>query len=65
MRWVWLVIGVVAILAGVVWTLQGLNIMGGTVMSGHTIFAIIGPIVAIVGVALVVVGVGRNRTAAS
>jgi hypothetical protein len=65
MRWVWLVIGVVAIGAGVVWTLQGLNIMGGTVMSGHTMWAIIGPIVAIVGVALVVVGAGRKRTAAS
>jgi hypothetical protein len=65
MRWVWLVIGVVAIGAGIVWTLQGLNIMGGTVMSGHTMWAIIGPIVAIVGLALVVVGVSRNRTAAS
>jgi hypothetical protein len=65
MRWVWLVIGVLAIGAGVVWTLQGLNILGGSVMSGHTMWAIIGPIVAIVGLALVVVGFGRNRTAAS
>ena len=65
MRWVWLVIGVLAIAAGVVWTLQGLNIMGGGAMSGHTMWAIIGPIVAIVGLALVVVGLRRNRTAAS
>jgi hypothetical protein len=65
MRWVWLVVGVLAIAAGVVWTLQGLNVLGGSVMSGHTMWAIIGPIVALVGLVLVVVGLSRNRTAAS
>jgi hypothetical protein len=65
MRWVWLVIGVLAIAAGVVWTLQGLKILGGSAMTGNPMWAVIGPIVAIIGLVLVVVGLGRNRTAAS
>jgi hypothetical protein len=62
MRWVGLVIGVIAVLVGAVWTLQGLNILGGSVMSGRTIFAVIGPIIALVGLGLIVVGV-RTRKA--
>lgn len=61
MRWIWLVIGVVLLAFGVVWTLQGLNVLTGSAMSGHTIFAVIGPIVGIVGLILVVVGVQRRR----
>jgi len=65
MRWVWLVIGVLAVLAGIVWTLQGLNVIGGSVMSGHTIWAVIGPIVGVIGLILVAVGVTGRRAAAS
>lgn len=61
MRWVWLIIGVLAVLTGIVWTLQGLNILGGSGMSGHLIFAIVGPIVGLVGLALVFIGL-RRRT---
>jgi hypothetical protein len=61
MRWVWVVVGALAVVAGVVWTLQGLNILGGSFMSGHTIYAVIGPIVGIVG--LVLIGVGARRRA--
>ncbi len=61
MRWVGLVIGILALLIGSVWTLQGLNILGGSVMSGRTIFAVIGPIIAIVGLVLVVVGARARR----
>lgn len=63
MRWGWLILGVLAVLVGVVWTLQGLNILGGSFMSGNPMWAVIGPIVAIVGLALLGVGVfmGRRR----
>lgn len=61
MRWIWVGIGVVALAAGVVWTLQGLNILGGSAMSGHLIFAVIGPIVGLVGLVLVIIGVQRRR----
>lgn len=61
MRWVWLIIGILVVAIGVVWTLQGLNILGGSAMSGHIIFAVIGPIVALIGLALVGVGTGVLR----
>lgn len=64
-RWIWLVIGVIALAIGVVWTLQGLNILGGSAMSGHAIFAVIGPVVGIVGVVLLGVSLmGRRATSA-
>jgi hypothetical protein len=53
-RIVMLVIGALLFLAGVVWTLQGLDILGGSGMSGHAVWAVIGPIVAIVGAVLFV-----------
>jgi hypothetical protein len=67
MRVVWLVIGVLALIAGLIWTLQGLNVIGGSAMSGQTIWAIIGPIVGIVGLALLIVSLvgGRRATASS
>jgi hypothetical protein len=57
-----MVIGVAAILAGAVWTLQGLGYVGGSFMSGATVWAVIGPLVAVAGLALVVAaGRGRRR----
>ena len=61
MRWGWLILGVLAVAAGVVWTLQGLNILGGSAMSGNPMWAIIGPIVAVVGLVLVGIGAGIGR----
>ena len=62
MRIVWLVIGVLALIAGIIWTLQGFNILGGSVMSGQRTWAIIGPIVGIVGVVLLAFSLtGRRR----
>jgi len=64
MRWVWLVLGVLAILVGSVWMLQGLNILGGSAMSGHGLFAVIGLIVGVIGVFLVVFGARRRAASA-
>ena len=61
MRIVWLVLGVLAVLIGIVWTLQGLNILGGSAMSGQAIFAVIGPIVGVIGLVLIGVGLSRRR----
>jgi vacuolar-type H+-ATPase subunit I/STV1 len=61
MKWVFLVVGVLLVLFGVVWTLQGLNYLGGSVMSGVTFWAIVGPIVAVIGLVLAVLGVRRIR----
>jgi len=61
MRWVWLILGVLAVLVGVVWTLQVLNVLKGSGMSGQPMWAIIGPILAIIGLALVGFGAGIGR----
>nr|WP_109211115.1 MULTISPECIES: hypothetical protein [Microbacterium] len=55
--WPYLVLGIILALVGAVWTLQGLNVLGGSVMSGSALWAIIGPIVLVVGVALIVVAI--------
>ena len=46
-------LGVLLILMGVVWTLQGLGYLAGSGMTGVTFWAIVGPIIAIVGVLVV------------
>ncbi|MFF2388282.1 hypothetical protein [Agromyces sp. NPDC058104] len=60
MNWVLIVGGILLMLAGIVWTLQGLGILPGSVMSGVTFWAIVGPIVAVVGVGLLSWGVARR-----
>ena len=60
MRVLWLAIGILAVLAGVVWTLQGLNILRGSFMSGHIIYTVVGLVVAVVGAALIAVGARRR-----
>jgi len=57
------VVGVLVALAGVVFTLQGLNVMGGSAMSGHTIWAVLGPVIAIIGLIVATVGVRQGRVA--
>jgi hypothetical protein len=52
-RTVSLVVGIVLGLLGVLWILQGLDVIGGSGMSGHGIWAVIGLVVGAVGVFLV------------
>lgn len=49
-------IGVIVALCGVVFTLQGLGFIGGSAMTGSTVWAILGPIIAIAGIALALFG---------
>jgi hypothetical protein len=55
-------VGVLLVLVGLLWMLQGLDVVGGSGMSGKTLWAIIGPIVALVGVGLVVTGIRRRNS---
>lgn len=59
--WLYVVIGVIMIAIGLVWTLQGLNVLRGSVMSGSALWGTIGPIVLIVGAALIVVALVMRR----
>jgi hypothetical protein len=54
--WVSVVVGVLLVLAGAVWALQGFDVLGGSAMSGKSMWAVIGPIVAVAGLALLVLG---------
>jgi hypothetical protein len=53
-------VGVLITIAGVVWALQGLGYIGGSVMSGVTFWAVAGPLVALAGLTMAVVGVRRR-----
>ena len=55
--WLLLVPGVLLILVGLVWTLQGFNVLAGSVMSGSSTWATIGPIVLVIGLVLTVIGI--------
>jgi hypothetical protein len=56
------VIGVAAALVGLVFTLQGLGYVGGSFMSGATVWAVIGPLVLLAGLVLITLGLrGRRR----
>ncbi len=54
-------LGAVLIIFGAVWFLQGVDVLGGSGMSGETLWAVVGPIVALVGAGLLVTGLRRPR----
>jgi hypothetical protein len=58
-----LVAAVVMVLLGGLWTLQGLGYVGGSSMTGSQTWAIVGPLVAGLGVALAITVLGRGRDA--
>ena len=54
-------VGGVMVCAGVLFTLQGLDYVKGSGMSGVEFWAIAGPLIAGLGVALMIVGLQRKR----
>ncbi len=54
-------VGVLLILAGGVWFLQGINVLRGNMMSGQSQWVVIGAVVGIIGIALLVFA-NRRRT---
>ena len=62
MRPGWLApVGLVLVLVGLVWTAQGIGWLEGSPMTGETLWAVVGPVVALGGVALVVLGSRPRR----
>ncbi len=49
MTWLKVAIGAIAIIVGLVWIGQGLNIIHGSGMSGHPAFSALGLILVLVG----------------
>ncbi len=56
-------VGILVTLAGTVFTLQGVGVLGGSVMSGVTFWAVAGPVIALAGLVIAAIGL-RDRTAA-
>jgi hypothetical protein len=58
----WVIAGVVVALVGLLFTLQGAGVIKGSAMSGSGFWAIAGPVIIVVGLAVVGIGVrGRVR----
>jgi hypothetical protein len=55
--WLPMALGVLAMTLGALWTLQGLDVLTKSRMSGVQAWAVIGPVVGVAGLVLVVVGV--------
>jgi len=53
--------GLLIALAGVVFTLQGVGVIGGSFMSGSTSWAVAGPVIALAGLAMAAAGLRRRR----
>jgi hypothetical protein len=54
-------VGALLVFMGAVWTGQGLGYIGGSFMSGSTTWAVIGPIVVLLGLFLVSQGFRAGR----
>ena len=62
MRSILVVLGVLVSLAGAVWTLQGAGFILGSFMSNDSTWIWIGAVTALVGVAILAVGIRSNRS---
>jgi drug/metabolite transporter superfamily protein YnfA len=47
-------VGLIIALFGLIWALQGFGVLGGSPMSNTTTWSVIGPITALIGVAIAV-----------
>jgi hypothetical protein len=54
-------VGVIIAILGAIFTLQGLGFIGGSAMTGSTLWAILGPIIAVAGIVIAVIGLRRGR----
>ena len=51
-----MLVGVFFALAGLVFALQGFGVVGGSPMSNTTTWSVLGPIIAVVGIAVAIAG---------
>jgi hypothetical protein len=57
MKWAALVVGIVLVLMGCVWALQGLNVLRQGFMAGHLRWTVIGGVLVVVGLVLTLTGI--------
>jgi NO-binding membrane sensor protein with MHYT domain len=61
MRPLGVALGVLMVIMGAIWTFQGLGHIEGSAMTDQSIWAVLGPILAGFGVALVIVAARRRE----
>ncbi|MFF5180966.1 hypothetical protein ACFY2Q_23300 [Micromonospora sp. NPDC000316] len=59
--WLTLTLGLLALVVGAVWTVQGLGYVSGSVMTDESFWAVLGPIVAVVGLVTLWLGLRSRR----
>jgi hypothetical protein len=58
----WVVVGGVMAVFGLLFTLQGTGVIGGSAMSGSTFWAVAGPVIIVIGLTVAAAGArGRGR----
>jgi hypothetical protein len=55
------VVGVIAVLVGCIWFLQGINVLPGSFMTGQIKWAVYGGLLVVVGIGLLVAANRRRR----
>jgi hypothetical protein len=55
-------VGALATVAGVIFALQGFGVLGGSTMSGSSLWAALGPLIAIIGLCAVGAGLRLRRS---
>lgn len=61
MRALGIALGVLMVVVGAIWTFQGLGYLEGSVMTDQSLWAVLGPVLAGFGVALVLVAARRRE----
>ncbi|MDG4809130.1 hypothetical protein O7634_20470 [Micromonospora sp. WMMD1120] len=59
--WLTLTLGLLAVVVGALWTVQGLGYVSGSLMTDQKIWAVIGPIVAAAGLVTIWFGLRSRR----
>jgi hypothetical protein len=52
MKWVLNIVAVILVLVGLVWILQGLNILLGSFMSGNLLYTALGLVLDVIGIVM-------------
>jgi hypothetical protein len=57
-KWILMIVGILLVLTGIVFSLQGASILGGSaLMSGDPTYIYVGAVVAVLGLILAIVGI--------
>lgn len=60
-----IIVGALATIVGVIFALQGFGVLGGSMMSGSSVWATVGPIIALVGVLAIGTGLRLRRSSSA